>query len=64
MPMSAADQYLLEMMNRGRLDPVAEAARYGIDLNAGLEPGTISATSKQVLAPNENIEKKSTKLFY
>ncbi len=60
MPMSAADQYLLEMMNRGRLDPVAEAARYGIDLNAGLEPGTISATSKQVLAPNEYLDQAAT----
>ncbi len=56
MSMSAADQYLLEMMNRARLDPVAEAARYGIDLNEGLAPGSISASSKQVLAPNEALD--------
>lgn len=53
MPLSANEQYLLELTNRARLDPLAEAARYGIDLNQGLEPGTISAAPKQVLAPNE-----------
>ena len=52
MPLSAAEQYLLELINRGRLDPLAEAERYGIDLNEGLAPGTIDATAKQVLAPN------------
>jgi Ca2+-binding RTX toxin-like protein len=53
MPLTAAEQYLLELINRGRLDPLAEAARYGIDLNEGLTPGTIDASAKQVLAPNE-----------
>ena len=36
MTLSAAEQYLLELINRARLNPAAEAARYGIDLNAGL----------------------------
>ena len=53
MSMSAADQYMLELMNRARLDPAGEAARYGIDLNQGLAPGTIAAGSRQVLAPND-----------
>ncbi len=56
MPLSATEQYLLELINRGRLDPGAEAARYGIDLNASLAPGTISTAAKQVLAPNRLLE--------
>ena len=44
------DQYLLELINRGRLAPAAEAARYGVDLNEGLDPDTISADPKQPLA--------------
>src|SRR5262245_58376639 len=50
-----AGQYMLELINRARTDPAAEAARpdYGIDLNEGLAPGTISADPKQPLAPNE-----------
>lgn len=49
---SAREQYLLELINRARLDPSGEAARYGIDLNQGLAAGTISAAPKQVLAFN------------
>jgi Ca2+-binding RTX toxin-like protein len=60
MSTSAAEQYLLELMNRARLDPSGEAALYGIDLNAGLEPGTISNTSKQVLAPNQCLQEAAT----
>ncbi len=60
MPLSANEQYLLELINRGRLDPVAEAARYGIDLNANLAAGTISSTAKQVLAPNTLLEAAAT----
>lgn len=56
MALTAAEQYLLELINRARLDPAAEAARYGIDLNAGLAAGTISTASKQVLAPNALLE--------
>jgi hypothetical protein len=40
------EQYLLELINRARLDPAAEAARYGVSL------GTITPDSKQPLAPN------------
>ncbi len=60
MSLSAADQYLLEMMNRARLDPGAEAVRYGINLNDGLAAGTISATTKQVLAPNDMLDQAAT----
>ncbi len=60
MALSAAEQYLLELMNRARLDPAGEAKRMGIDLNANLTAGTISATAKQVLAPNALLEAAAT----
>lgn len=47
------EQYMLELINRARLDPKGEAARYGISLNEGLAGGTISSASKQVLAGND-----------
>lgn len=56
MAISAAEQYLIELINRARLDPLAEASRYGIDLNAGLTAGTITTSQKQVLAPNTLLE--------
>ncbi|MDJ0554022.1 MAG: CAP domain-containing protein [Microcoleaceae cyanobacterium MO_207.B10] len=57
---TAQDQLMLELINRARLDPDAEANRYDAnlyenniaDLNEGLSPGTISNTSKQPLAFN------------
>ena len=55
MPLDAREQYLLELTNRARLDPLAEAARYGIDVNQGLAAGTITAAPKEVLAPNEQL---------
>ncbi len=52
---TAYEQYVLELVNRARLDPKAEADRLGIGLNSGLSSGTISASSKQPLAFNSNI---------
>lgn len=49
---NAQEQYMLELVNRARQNPVAEANRYGIDLNQGLSSGTISSNSKQPLAFN------------
>lgn len=57
MALTAAEQYSLELINRARLNPAAEAARYGVDLNQGLPAGTISSAAKQVLAPNTLLEK-------
>jgi Ca2+-binding RTX toxin-like protein len=51
--LSAREQLMLEMVNRARLDPAAEAARLGIALNAGLAAGQITAAAKQPLAANE-----------
>lgn len=50
--LSPYEQLLLEMINRARLDPNGEAARYGITLNQGLAAGTLTVAAKQVLAPN------------
>ena len=47
------EQYLLELINRARSDPGAEAARLGISLNEGLAPGSIRDTAKQSLAAND-----------
>src|SRR5262249_9829532 len=41
-----------EVINRDRADPTAAALRYGVDLNEGLAPGTISNADKQPLAVN------------
>jgi Ca2+-binding RTX toxin-like protein len=49
---SAQEQYFLELVNRSRMNPAAEATRYGISLNQNLASGTISSNAKQVLAPN------------
>ena len=51
--LSAYEQLLLELVNRARLDPSTEAARYGIRLNQDLPPGTLFGTIRQPLAPNE-----------
>jgi Ca2+-binding RTX toxin-like protein len=51
--LTAHEVYLLQMINRARLDPAGEASRYGIDLNKGLAAGQISTSAKQPLAPNQ-----------
>lgn len=47
---NAYEQYLVELINRARANPQAEAARFGIDLNEGLAAGTITAGAKQPVA--------------
>jgi len=49
---SATEQLMIELINRARLDPLAEAARQGIVLDQGLAAGAITGAAKQVLAPN------------
>jgi uncharacterized protein YkwD len=44
------EQYMLELINRARANPAAEAVRLEIDLNQGLNPGTITNTPKPPLA--------------
>lgn len=52
MPHDAAEQLMIELINRARMDPEAEAARQGIALNDGLAAGSIGAAPLQVLAPS------------
>ena len=56
MSISAAEQYLIELINRARLDPVVEAARLKISLNQGLTANTLGTQVRQALAPNELLE--------
>ena len=57
MALTANEQFLLELINRARLDPVGEAARFGLgDLNRGMAAGTISGAALQPLAANAQLE--------
>ncbi|MEL6494791.1 MAG: CAP domain-containing protein [Cyanobacteria bacterium J06623_7] len=49
---TALEQFLLELINRARLNPLGEANRFNIGLNDGLDPGTISTDPQQALAYN------------
>lgn len=51
--MTDNEQLLLELVNRARGNPSAEAVRYGIGLNDGLPANTISSAAKQPLAPHQ-----------
>ena len=57
--LDAREQLMLELINRARMDPVGEAARMGINLNANLSAGAISTAPKQVLAGNFKLEASS-----
>ncbi|MCA9213317.1 MAG: carboxypeptidase regulatory-like domain-containing protein [Planctomycetales bacterium] len=50
--MTGQEQLLIELVNRMRANPTAEAARYEIDLDKDLEPNEISTKPKQPVAPN------------
>ena len=52
---TVAEQSMLELVNRARANPSAEASADGIALNEGLPAGTISADAKQPLAFNPNL---------
>lgn len=56
MAITAAEQYMLELINRARLDPLGEAARYGINLNDNLAPGQLHTATRGVLAHEGALE--------
>jgi Ca2+-binding RTX toxin-like protein len=56
---SANEQLMLELINRARLDPTGEAARFGITLNQGISGSGITSTPKQPLAMNDLLIKAS-----
>ena len=53
---SAYEQLFLELINRARANPTAEATRLGIDLNEGLAAGTIATGARQPLAINNSLQ--------
>ena len=53
--MTDSEQYMLELINRARANPSAEAARLGIGLNDGLPAGTITTSAKQPLAAQQQL---------
>lgn len=55
MTLSAAEQFMLELVNRARLDPAGEAKRQKINLNKDLDSGTLDGTARQVLAYNDQL---------
>ncbi len=60
MTITAAEQLLMELINRARLDPLAEAARFGIDLNDGIRADRqIGPDAMQVLAHNTALQDAS-----
>lgn len=54
--MTPLEQLILEMTNRARLNPAAEAARLGIALNEGPPLTPLTAAAKQPLAPNARLD--------
>lgn len=53
---TAQEQLMLELVNRARANPSAEAARFGIGLNDGIAAGnSISTSAKQPLVFNEQL---------
>ena len=63
MSLTAAEQYLLELINRARLDPVAESQRYGLTLNAGLPAGK-PAPSNKIFKPLFYFSLQFTRICY
>ena len=59
MSLEAAEQYLIELLNQSRLDPVTAANEQGIGINSGVTKamgGPLQTTPMQVLAPNTQLE--------
>ena len=54
--LTAPEQLMLEMINRARANPTAEAALYSIGLNDGLAAGTLSSSPEAPLAPNPDLQ--------
>jgi len=52
---TAQEQFMLELLNRARMNPVEEASLLGIDLNEGLAAGTLSTNPRQPLAFNNEL---------
>lgn len=60
MSLTAAEQLMIELVNRTRLDPLGEAERFGIDLNKSLPAGYLHTGARGVLAPESALELAAT----
>lgn len=58
---TAQEQLMLELINRARMDPAAEAVRQGIALNSGIAPHVITTAPKQALAFNFDLNDAAQK---
>jgi Ca2+-binding RTX toxin-like protein len=52
---SVYEQYMVELINRARMNPQAEASLMGIELDEGLSEGAISTAPRQPLALNTRL---------
>jgi uncharacterized protein YkwD len=52
---TSQEVYMWQLINWIRANPSAAATMYGVDLNEGLSPGTISTAPQQPLAINANL---------
>jgi Ca2+-binding RTX toxin-like protein len=59
MAISAQEQFMIELVNRARLDPAGEAELLGVALNKGVSAQRISAQSYQPLAVNQSLSQSS-----
>lgn len=59
MVITAYEQFMIELVNRARLDPVGEAELLGVELNRGLSARRITAQSYQPLAVNDQLAQAS-----
>jgi uncharacterized protein YkwD len=56
---TSQDVYMWQLINQVRANPSAAAAKYGIDLNEGLSPGTITSTPVQPLSLSGYLDQSS-----
>lgn len=58
---SVFEQIIIELTNRARWDPAAEARRLKVGLNDGLAAGEITSAARQPLAPNADLRDAARK---
>ncbi|MCZ7599534.1 MAG: hypothetical protein M5U09_19860 [Gammaproteobacteria bacterium] len=58
---SAIEQLMIELINRARSDPGAEAARFEIDLNDDLDPGTIADTPETTAGLSSSLDRRGAR---
>ena len=54
-PLTAAEQYFVELINRARVDPTAEAALQDTPLNEGFDTPELTGEERQILATHNQL---------